>query len=325
MLVSFFKNNNPISYILLPVLAVLCWVSVFFTPVMAPDSGMALYSAMVNWLGASSVISTIVALFILIIEAFLINYIVNENEILSKQSFLPALFYILFMSCDTSFLSLNPLLLANFFILLAVHQLVNSYRKDTAFSNAFDAGLLLALATLFYFPSVVFFPLIYIGFLLFRPFVWREWLIAFIGFIVPYTFVFAYYFWNDMLSNLLSVRLLYPHPTGAVVTTSSGYYFMISVCLFILALSVAKLLTGYSDGPQKNRKGVTLLLWLSAFALLSLFLSPLISIKSFALLSIPAAVFSANYFLKLKRSAWGELLLILFLIAIFVNHFSDLV
>lgn len=325
MLLSFFKNNNPISYILLPALAIVCWLSVFFALPSVSDSGMPLYNAMINWLGATSIISTIVALFILIIEAFLINFIVNENEILSKQSFLPALFYILFMSCDSSFLSLNPLLLANFFILLAIHQLISSYRKDTALSNAFDAGLLLALATLFYFPCVVFFPLIYIGFLLFRPFVWREWLIAFIGFVVPYTFVFAYYFWNDMLAHFWNVRLFYPHPQPVVVATSSGYYFMITVCLIILALSVGKLLMGYSDGTQKNRKGGTLLLWLSVFALLSLFLSPLITIKSFMLLGIPAAVFSANYFLKLKRSAWGELLLILFLIAIFVNHFSDLV
>lgn len=325
MLLSFFKNNNPISYILLPILAIVCWLPTFFYSSAYTDVGMPFYNALLNWLGGTSILSTIVALIIIIIEAFLINFIVNANEILTKQSFLPGLFYVLLMSCDSSFLSLTPILLANFFVLLAVHQLVSSYRKDTAFSNAFDAGLLLSLATLFYFPCVVFFPLAYIGFLLFRPFVWREWLIAFIGFVVPYTFVFVYYFWNDMLSHFWSVKLFYPHPKRAVVATSGGYYFMISVCLFILALSLGKLLMGYTEGTQKNKKGVTLLLWLSVFTLLSLFLSPLITIKSFSLLSIPAAVFVANYFLKLKRNTWGEFLVILFLIAIFVNHFSDLV
>jgi hypothetical protein len=37
------------------------------------------------WLG------TIVAIVLVIGEAFLLNYIVNENEVLSKQTYLPAL------------------------------------------------------------------------------------------------------------------------------------------------------------------------------------------------------------------------------------------
>jgi hypothetical protein len=320
MLIGFFKNNSPASYILLPLFALLLWVGSFFIPHDLGYYGMPLYNSVVRWFNGVNAIATVVAFLLMLIEAFLLNYIVNENEVLTKPSFLPALLYIVFISCDPGLLSIYPLLFANFFILLAIHRLISSYRKDTAFSNAFDAGFLLSIATLFYFPAIVFFPLLGIGFILFRPFNWREWIISFIGVLVPYTFVFTYYFWNDMLNSLWSIKVFYPNPQRAQLGSSSSFYFTLSICLVLIFFSFGKLFTGFSDASQKNKKGIVLLLWLTAFALLSLFLSPEITLRSFSVLAIPAAVFCSNYFLKIKRQGWGELLFLTLLIAVIIGH-----
>ncbi len=320
MLISFFKNNNPSSYIILPLFALFFWVPAFFAGHDTYDYGMPFYTAVIKWFAGSGKIAAIVGYVLVVAQAFLLNFIVNENEVLTKPSFLPALFYILFMSCDTAQLTLYPLLFANLFVLLAIHKLVSSYRKDTAFSNSFDAGLLLSVAALFYFPCVVFFPLLYVGFIVFRPFNWREWVIALVGIAAPFTFVFTYYFWNDMLASLWSIKLFYPNPQRSHLATSEGFYVMLGACLMVIFFSLGKLFPGFSDASQRNKKGIQLLLWLSGFALLSVFLSPEITLRNFSVLAVPAAVFCANYFLKLKRTKWGEVLFLAMLTAIFVNH-----
>lgn len=282
MLIGFFKNNNPSSFIILPLFALFFWVPGFFTGATTYDYGMPFYTALIKWFGSAGTFATIFAYILVVAQAFLLNFIVNENEVLTKPSFLPALLYILFMSSDTAQLTLYPLLFANLFILLAIHKLVSAYRKDTAFPNSFDAGLLLSVATLFYFPCIVFFPLLYVGFILFRPFNWREWVIALIGIATPFTFVFTYYFWNDMLASLWSKQLFYPNPQRSNLATSEGFYVMLSACLLVVLFSFGKLFTGFSDASQKNKKGVSLLLWLTALALLSVFLSPEITLRNFS-------------------------------------------
>ncbi|MFY9309213.1 MAG: DUF6427 family protein [Bacteroidia bacterium] len=320
MLIRFFKNNSPSAFIILPLFALFFWVPGFFAAHDAFDFGMPFYTAVIKWFSGSGGIASFVAYVLVIAQAFLLNYIVNENEVLSKPSFLPALLYIVFMSSDTAQLTLYPLLFANLFILLAIHKLVSSYRKDTAFSNSFDAAFLLSVASLFYFPCVVFFPVLYVGFILFRPFNWREWVIALIGIVVPFTFVFTYFFWNDMLGSLWSIQLFYPNPQRSKLATSDGFYVMLSVCLLMVSLAFGKLFTGLSDASQKNKKGILLLLWLTGLALLSVFLSPEITLRNFSVLAIPAAVFCSNYFLKMKRTQLGEVLFFMLMIALFINH-----
>jgi putative effector of murein hydrolase LrgA (UPF0299 family) len=57
------------------------------------------------------------------------------------------------------------------------------------------------------------------------------------------------------------------------------------------------------------------------FGALSLIIAPEISTKYMSFLTIPAAIFCANYFLRIKQQWWGELLIIVLLGTILVNHF----
>ncbi len=324
MFIGFFKNNKPSSFILLPLFALALWILGFFIEQgAAVKYSMPLYEIVIKPINQIHFVATLIAFLLIIAEAFLLNYTVNENEILTKPSFLPALFYIVFMSNDSTLLMLHPLLFANFFLLLALYKLIHSYRKESAFSNAFDAGIFLSIAILFYFPSIVFLPLLGVGFVLFRPFNWREWVISFIGILVPFVFVFTYYFWYDKIGDWWNIKIFFPdRPEQFKWTISKSYYFMLSVSLVILLFSFWKLFTDSLESSQKNRKGILLLLWFFAFALISVLIKPEVSIRSFSALAIPASVFTANYFLKIKKGWWAELLFLLILISIFFNHFS---
>lgn len=325
MLIRFFKNNNPASFILLPLFALGLWLAGFFSQQdRVIKYSMPLYEMFAKPINSVHFLATLTAFLLIVGEAFLLNYIVNENEILAKPSFLPALFYIVFMSNDRGLLMLYPSLFANFFILLAIHKVISSYRKDTAFSNAFDAGILFSIAALFYFPGIIFIPLLGIGFVLFRPFIWREWIISLFGALIPYVFFIAYYFWNDVFVYSSLDKELYPSLRNqSALDFSQHFYYILFVGWILVLFSFGKLFAGYTEPTQKNKKSIRLLLWFSAFAFISVFIARDISIQSFSAFAIPSSVFCANYFLKIKKAWWAELLFLTFLLAIVINQLSN--
>jgi uncharacterized protein DUF6427 len=321
MFIRFFKSNNASALVFLPLIAVVIWAFGFFSPVVLPvKHSMPLYELIAGnfihlpWLGA------LIGLILVTGEAFILNYIVNENEVLTKQTYLPALFYVLFMSNNKAMLTLHPLIFGNLFILFAIHKLLSSYRKDKAFSQAFDAGLLVSIATLFYFPFIVFLPLLGVGLIILRPFNWREWMISFFGAMIPYIFVITFYFWNEKLDYLFFDKMFYQtakeklHPEQ-----SPGFYFMISTGWLIILFSLFKILGGVGIGSQRTKKSIIFLIWFFFFSALSIFLAPEVSTIYFSILAIPTAVFCGNYFANIKKEWWAEFLFITLMVSLFIN------
>ena len=321
MFIRFFKSNNASALIFLPLFAIAIWGFAFIYPTIVPvKHSMPLYELFAGSFSNNPLLGTLIALILIIGEAFLLNYIVNENEVLSKQNYLPALFYILFISNNNDMLLLSPPLIANLFILFAINKLLASYRKDNAFSQAFDAGLLISIATLFYFPYVVFLPLLGVGLIIMRPFNWREWVISFIGAAIPYFFVISFYFWKDQLDYLFFDKMFFsltrvktPH------IFHKSFYFMIGAGWLVLLFSMGKLFQGVGIGSQKTKKAIVLLVWFFFFSALSVLIAPEISTKYFSALAIPSAVFCSNYFTDIKKQWWAEFLFLLLLSSVFFN------
>jgi hypothetical protein len=325
MFVRFLKSNSASALILLPLIAFAIWAFGFVSPtIVSFKHTMPLYELIARGLSGIPWLATLIAALLVIGEAFLLNYIVNENEVLTKQNYLPAALYILYMSNNNAMLMLHPALFGNLFILFAINKLLSSYRKDNAFSQAFDAGLLISLATLFYFPYVVFLPLLGIALILMRPFNWREWIISFLGAVIPFVFVVTYYFWNDILDYLLFDKMFYfivkEKPR---MDFPPSFYVMMVIGWFIILLSLAKIFQGVGIGSQKTKKSIILLIWFFFFSALSIFIAPEISTKYFSALAIPTAVFSANYFSNIKKGWWGEFLFFSLIASIFINLISQ--
>lgn len=321
MLIRFFRGNDPSAFVFMPIVAIVIWAFGFWEPsILASKHAMPLYEILATPLSFAPWLGTLVALLFIIGEAFLINYIVNENEVLNKPSYLPALCYVILMSNNNSMLLLHPLIPANLFLLLAINKLLSSYRKDIAFSQAFDAGLLISIATLFYFPYIVFFPILGIGLIVFRTFNWREWLISLIGVLIPYIFIIFIFFWKGTLEYLWYDKMFYsimrekPNPD-----IPESFYLMVGIGCVILLLALGKLLANFGTGAQKTKKGIILFIWFFIFSGLSVLIAPEISTTYFSALAIPVCVFYANYFLNIKKQWWGEAIFLLLMGAIFYN------
>ncbi len=323
MILRLFKSNNVVALVALPLVALAIWVFGFLQPqVVAIERVMPFFEILSTALSSLPMLSIFIAVVLLVCEAFLLNYIINENAVLSKQSYLPALFYIIFMSNNKDMLVLHPLLFANLFVLLAIQKIISSYRKDVAFSECFDAGILLSISSLFYFPNIIFFPLLGVAFILFRPFNWREWIISFMGVALPYIFLAAYFFWNDKLESLIFDKLFFQlvHEQSTIYFPSS-FYTMIAIGWLVIFLSLIKTFGSLSVGSQKSKKSMVFFIWFALFSGLSVFIAPEISTKYFSALAIPTSVFCANFFLNQKKEWYGEILFLLLIGTLFVNLF----
>jgi len=326
MFVSFFKSNNASAYIFIPVFALALWVFGFIHPVTIPavKHAMPFYELLAGPV-SNTWVNIILSLLIIIAEAFFLNYIVNENEILTRPSFLPAVLYIIFMSSNKAMFILHPLVFGNFFLMVAIHRLLNSYRKEKAFSHFFDAGFLISIASLFYFPYIVFFPILAAALVVLRPFNWREWIISLAGIIVPYILVATIYYLRNTLDYLLYDKMFFYFTKQLHFGALSGsFYFTNSVQLSILILASARLFTGLNMGSQKTKKGIVVLIWVLLAGVASIAITQEISTSCFAALSIPAAIFYAHYFMNLKRNWLAEVLFLLFVGSIVVNLISEL-
>jgi len=324
MIIGFFKNNPAISIIMVPLAAVILWSFSFVQPFpFRFEHPMPLFELITYWMRAFPLALKIMAIAFILGEAALLNYMVNSHEVLAKSSYLPAFIYIVLMSCSPSFLAFHPLVPANLFLLLALNSLFAMYRKERAFGNAFDSGFLIAIATLFYFPAIIFFLVIWIGFILLRPFIWREWIIALIGFIVPLLFTTVYYFWFDRLEFLWYDKIVVPIANRTYnFKFSFPYYLMFYTSVGFLILTLAKLSAVIATKSIKARAVLVILLWVLIFGVITFIVAPEISGKYFAFAIIPLSVFGANYFLTVKRNWWGELVFLILIIVVFYNHFA---
>ncbi len=322
MLIQFFKNNNPSAFIFLPLLALVLWINGF---VLHQNTQTQELIPLFDFLSKipfyASFIPPFLAFVFMLGEAFLLNFIANKYEILSKPSFLPALLYIILMSIDNSMLALHASVIANFLILLIVLVFLESYRKDSAFSNAFEVGVLGSLATLFYPPTVVLLPVLGIGLLVMRPFNWRDWIICLIGICTPYLFVCTYYFLNDQLGSFLTISWFHSNLSNPI-RYSSALISIFSIITLIILLSLRGLSNNLRGGSQKKSKSTLLFIWIAVFSPLSLYMLSYTSCSSLSLFMIPVSIFCSIYLSSVKKKWWGEFLFAILFISVIVNLVS---
>jgi len=325
MFISIFKNNQALSILILSIIMIVLWIPAFQGTSSIPfNNTMPLYEFYIRSVNNIPYFHNVMALIMVVSEAILLNFILNKFEIMVKKTVLPAIFYCLLMSCCKPLTHFYPLLFSNFFIMLALLKICLSYRVEEAFSTIFDASFFIATASLFYFPSIIIYPLIWVTLIVIRPFIWREWIISLIGLFLPYLFVVVYYFWTDKVNFLLYDKIFFPSSDSLLSLSSQRESFIAvgAILLLFILLSTSTILRGWPVNTILSRNFLVVLFWLFGLSLLSYSMSPVFKINYLAVAAIPLAVFISNYFLMTKRKRIAEIIFILFLVAIIFENYN---
>ncbi len=308
-MIKLLKRNPGIAFIIVPLITIAIWSLSYNGFTVATTGAMPLYDLLLHILPAENKIGYFVlGLLLVISQAFHLNYVFNKNEVIYKNSWLPSLFYVLLMSLIPQFLAFQPVLITNSISIFILEKIFRLYKNQQPLSLDFDTGMLISISSLFYFPSIFISLLFFSGIIILKPFSWRDWVVGFLGMLLPFFLMFTYYFLTDQFqyftarfftSNIrqqIDVAQLLPQGFGVTI----GYISL------LLLLSVFALQKNFSKNVIRTRNYQQMMFIFIITAALEILTSPVNQLYRFIILAIPFSFLIAYYFLAIKKTWFAE-------------------
>ncbi len=327
MLLKIFKGNNPGAIVLITLIIIAIWVSAFIHPsgeasVRFDNSPMPLYGFLLKATGTTYLIRTIVAFILSVVLIFLIMNFNTTNFFINERTYLPALMYALIQGLFPEYQTLNPVIPAAVFLMIAVMRIIDSYRKPGLANNFFDAGIFISIGSLFYANLIWFGLLVIIGMVLIRTVNLSEITIAVVGFITPYFLLFgAYYVLGMDLQELYNVIV-----ENLMDRTDAYQFSRLTIAVLILSSVIAVISIGYllshlSNKKVKSRQTFSLLIWTFLISVAVYYILPSVSVEMAWISGIPVSYFLTHYFVFNKRKFVPDIFLSILLLSVFFIQF----
>jgi len=330
MLIRIFKQNAPVIPLLLLLAGLLMWVDGFFlatVPGAATEGHAPLFEPLAAAFESMPVLSVITAFVLLMLQVFLVNYMVQANNLLGKPSWLPGFLYLLLMSSDPSLTSLHPVLVANLFLIWALARTLAAYSEGDVMAEVFNVGFLIAVAGLFYYPAMVFFLWLLVALGVYFLLSLRGLVAAFMGFLTPLFFLFTWYYLSDQLESRLGHMVAQYNPFLVFEQSYEPFSIAMMLMLALISfLSFLKISLAYvADKPIRIRKRIRVLVYFFVLALASILLATDRFDVHHGLLMPPLAIAWSVFLLETKRKWIADLMLYLFLMLVIAGKVINLV
>ncbi len=206
MLIDIFKKSYIHQTLFIVLVASALWAKSFIFPegvAVATEPYSLLYSYIEGFAKMYPVVSVVVAFLLVFAQGIYFNHILVSNYLIHKTTLFPMFVYIMLMSMAPQNQTFTPLLFSNIFLLIALHNIINCYNQEHSYEKVFNASFCIALAFLFYFPSIYMLVFVIASFVVYKLYYWREWLVMLLGFVAPFFSLFAYYYVVDKFDTVM--------------------------------------------------------------------------------------------------------------------------
>jgi hypothetical protein len=292
--IAIFKQKSPGNVAILLIFGLLLKLPLFLHPknITATEIDGRLYQWLISLLppGNGSV-AAVISFVLLYAQALMLNYLVNEYRLIGRQTYLPAMAYILITSLVPEWNYLSSPLVANTFIVLMLIYLFSLYNSANARAQVYNIGLMAGINSYIFFPSSAFVICILLGLMILKPFRFKEIILFLLGCTTPYYFHVAYL----LLFDKLSFVNFFPHISVGVPEIESSVY----LAAGILLLTLPFLLGGYYVQTHLRkmliqvRKNWSVLLLYLLLAFFIPFINSSQSFHTWILITAPFAAFHA--------------------------------
>jgi uncharacterized membrane protein (UPF0136 family) len=288
MLASIFSKTRPINYVLLGVTLVLFY---------------GLYaSADLSWLNTPIATGQKAGLLLLLCASVLLVGFVTLRNSLSKANSYAVILFILFLVLFPTTLANGKIIVANFFLLLALRRLISLQSLVSPKEKIFDATFWILAASVFHFWCIIYLVMVFVSIVFHVARDYRNWIIPFIALLAV---TIIYIMVGLMIGQDLFDHLLDDMVPGFDFTYFENIYQNIALSLFapIVALFLLPYISSISSKPlnlQASHKKV-----LYAF-LIGVGIYILSNNKNNSLLMFtfaPLAIMGAN-FMEAQKSDW---------------------
>jgi hypothetical protein len=327
MLIKFFKSSYLIQYFFLVLVTAAIWIPGFIAnpglPV-EPNFITPLYNIIHFVLIKFNIASPAAALVIVVISAFTLNNILVYHELTPKNNLLPAFLFILFMGSDPHTLCSYPLVLSLPFLTWFIHTMFKVNDEPEDYMAVFNASFLVSIISMIYPAAMILYACIWIMLLVFGTITGRNLIVSFIGLLLPYLYLFLYFFWTDQLDEAMIAYMAYLSQIFHFRLNSDIWQFTIWAIfiLFMLFPSFTRITSTLGSFSINFRKKMTATGWLLAFTFPMILFQGQVDYHS--LIFLPASIMVAHYYHLFKRSAWNEIALLLFLLSVLAHNYLQL-
>ena len=300
-----FRTTNPFSIVLLFLYGILLRYAAFIDPA-APAPGTSegilfrgLMRGLRNMGEGSALIYSILAYVLVFIQALMLNAVFNRHRLLARPNYLAAMAYVMVTALFPEWWTLSPALVANTLLIWAWGNLTDLYRSERVKQTLFNTGIIIGLASFFYFPSITYVFLLMAALSTMRPLNVSEWLIAVTGLTIPYYFLFIglYLSGNASLSAFVP-RVAIGYPIFQQDIWAWCGLLLLIVPFIFSGFDIQNLILRMLIQARKNW---SLLLVYLLVSMLVPFLNGRGGFASWILCAVPFAAFHANFYSRQKR------------------------
>ncbi len=317
MLLNIFKINNHLASVYLLLFTLVLGI---FAVTLSIDADVFANSVLFFFIQTTNfgIPSKIGGIILLLANVLVFDLLMSSQEISEKSNRVPAFLVGVFLCYAISQNPLHPLLFAQLLLSASMWCFISVYKLDKTFSPVFNGAFYLSVATIFYPPFIIFIGMCFICLLVLRTFILREWILVFIGIILPYFFYISLLFLSDKnmqqpalnLANSFHAPSIPAYMKGSFLINFSVGLIAVFTLIFFLIKTVSNII--------KTQKTFVVFLWLFLLSVPTWFIVSTGGAFSALLSAMPISVFCGIYIGNTKRRILAELLL-WFLLGIFVT------
>ena len=321
MFIRAFKTNYIYLPILMIVVTFLLWLNgfLFYSEISIPTENQApLYSFIAPFLERYKFINVLLAFVLLILQAFMLNNVITLKNFIDRYSYMPGFLYAVLMSSSFEMLSLHPVLISNFFLIIVLNKIVDVYHDDRVYLEIFNVGFLIGIASLFYFPSILFVLLAIIALFIYFLVSLRSIIATGLGVFTPFFFLGMYYFMVDKLEKKFNefIGLYEPFKIFSIELGTYFEYYIIFLSFLAFVALIKVYFVVVLDNPIRIRKRYNVLLFYLIVSLTSLLFITQKNMVYHGVLMVPLSAILACFFHSNKKNFWNELFFTILIISL---------
>jgi len=322
MILSLFRRNRSSVLVLVAILAALLWSKsiigldnkIFLFAFDEHD--MPIYAYLIQFV-SNPLVLKIIAILLLLIQAFLLIRIYMKHFLIENQTYLPVLIFILTTSSIIPLQRMHPVLLSNILLIFIIDLLYISFKAENSLSIYFQAAFYVSVGSLIYLNFIFFAPIIFISIIILKPYNWRDWIVSIAGLIAPFLILWATYFLFDIDFNLFIQQVLNSFDTEKAGKLPIIFVVFLAYIFFLSLLAIHHILL-YKKFKISTRKFYLIFFWFAILNVIIFFSLKSSGIELLLPISIPLSIIISNYLISMKKKWLAEVFLILFFILVFL-------
>ncbi|TVQ42409.1 MAG: hypothetical protein EA362_13245 [Saprospirales bacterium] len=326
-MLQIFRVNQLLNSLLLFPYALLLNHRMFFAePVATSGINIGILS---NWLETMNLNYPISSAFLFVLLIFIQAILINRMSIIFRMgneiALFPGLIFILLTSFFPAFQILSGLIIGQFFLILALYNLFDIYNRHKDNGYLFNCALWLALASLIYFPFIIFIPVMIIGGFVLKSLRMVDFLLMINGFIVPYFLTGTYFYLKGDLVGFISSYL---KPEFGLQFPIFPLTVELLIPLMLIVASILIVLLNFqyytSRKGLRAKKNIDIIYWLLLFYGISIVLFPEISLQHMVLIAVPLAFLLQDSLLRIENPLTAEIVHLFLISSLFFFHYQNL-